>query len=149
MASLKDIRLRIDSTKNTQKITRAMKMTSAAKLRRAQHNIVNLRPYAQGLLSMIADIVVTHRVKHPLLSPSLEPKKILLVVVSSDRGLAGAFNSNVNKYADRFLREHKGQYEKVDLLVIGRKAGDYFRRRDVNPIETVLGLARDVSFSRA
>jgi F-type H+-transporting ATPase subunit gamma len=149
MASLKDIRLRIDSTKNTQKITRAMKMTSAAKLRRAQHNIVNLRPYAQGLLSMIADIVVTHRVKHPLLSPSLEPKKILLVVVSSDRGLAGAFNSNVNKYADRFLREHKGQYEKVDLLVIGRKAGDYFRRRDVNPIETVLGLARDVSFSLA
>ena len=74
MPSLKDIRSRIESTKNTQQITRAMKMVSAAKLRRAQHNIVNLRPYAHALLTMIADIAATHRVTHPLLTHSLQSK---------------------------------------------------------------------------
>jgi F-type H+-transporting ATPase subunit gamma len=95
---------------------------------------------------MIADIVVTHRVQHPLLSPAQDPQKILLVVVTSDRGLCGAFNANVNKYADRFLRANRGKYSKVDVLVIGRKASDYFRRRDVAPVDTILGLAREISF---
>ena len=89
MASLKDIRTRIDSTKNTQQITKAMKMVSAAKLRRAQHNIVHLRPYARAMLSVIADIAVTHRVDHPLLAKSFEPKKVLVVAITSDRGLCG------------------------------------------------------------
>ncbi|MGZ3722734.1 MAG: F0F1 ATP synthase subunit gamma, partial [Bdellovibrionales bacterium] len=75
MANLKDIRNRIQSVKNTQQITRAMKMVSAAKLRRAQQNIVNLRPFAQQILSVIADIASTHRVRHPLLSTNENPKK--------------------------------------------------------------------------
>ena len=149
MPSLKDIRSRIESTVNTQQITRAMKMVSAAKLRRAQHNIVNLRPYASSLLSMIADIAVTQRVSHPLLTRKSDPKKILLVVLTSDRGLCGAFNTNINKFTERFLRENRHRFETIDCLFIGRKAADYFKSRNVKPVDTILNLARDVSFDMA
>lgn len=149
MASLKDIRAKIDSTKNTQQITRAMKMVSAAALRRAQHNIVNLRPYANTILQIIADIAATQRVTHPLLTRTENPRKVLLVVLTSDRGLAGAFNTNVNKYAERYLRENRSKYDTIDLLVIGRKAADYFRRRDVKPVDTMTNLAKTVSYSLA
>src|ERR1700751_4817289 len=111
MANLKDIRSRIQSVKNTQQITRAMRMVSAAKLRRAQQNIVNLRPFARQILSVIADIVVTHRVRHPLLSTNENPKKVLLVVLTSDRGLAGGFNNNLNRYAYKFYTDNKANYE--------------------------------------
>ena len=149
MASLKDIRARIDSTKNTQQITRAMKMVSAAALRRAQHNIVNMRPYANTILQVIADIQSTQRVTHPLLTVTTEPKKVLLVVITSDRGLAGAFNTNVNKFAERYLRENAGGLDQLDLLIVGRKAADYFRRRNVQPIDTILNLAKTVSYTLA
>lgn len=149
MASLKDIRTRIDSTKNTQQITRAMKLVSAAKLRRAQHNIVNLRPYAHTLLSLIADLAATQRVQHPLLTVSEEPKKVLVVVVTSDRGLCGAFNTNINKFAERWYLENKTKYEKVDFIFVGRRALDHFRKRGVQPIESILNLAREVSYTLA
>ena len=149
MASLKDIRSRIDSTKNTQQITRAMKMTSAAKLRRAQHNILNLRPYARGLMTIVADIAATQRVSHPLLQPGEEVKNVLLVVITSDRGLCGAFNTNVNKYAERYKRENEARLNRLDFLFIGRKASDYFRRRGVKPVETMLNLAKEVSYDLA
>lgn len=149
MPSLKDIRSRIDSTKNTQQITRAMKMVSAAKLRRAQHNIVNLRPYANTLLSVIADIAATQRVSHPLLTASTQPKKILMVAVTSDRGLCGAFNTNINKYIEKFYREQRNEFEKVDFLFTGRKAADYFKRRNIQPVDTILNLAKDISYELA
>ena len=149
MPSLKDIRTRIDSTKNTQQITKAMKMVSAAKLRRAQHNIVNLRPYAQATMSVIADIASTHRIDHPLLTRSREPRSILLVVLTSDRGLCGAFNTNVNRLAEEFYRENKTKADKVDFLMVGRKAVDYFRKRGIEPIDSILNLSKDVSFSLA
>jgi F-type H+-transporting ATPase subunit gamma len=149
MPSLKDIRSRIDSTKNTQQITRAMKMTSAAKLRRAQHNIVNMRPYAHSLLGLIADIAVSKRVQHPLLSVPQDPKKILMIVVTSDRGLCGAFNTNINKFAEKFMVENRGRFEQMDFIFVGRKASEYFRRRNVTPLETILNLAKDVSYELA
>jgi F-type H+-transporting ATPase subunit gamma len=149
MPSLKDIRNRIESTKNTQSITRAMKLVSAAKLRRAQHNIVNLRPYAQTLLSLIADIKATEQVEHPLLTASANPKRILLVVLTSDRGLCGAFNTNINKYTERWYRENAPKYEKVDVIFIGRRGADYFKRHHVKPLETILNLVREVSYSLA
>lgn len=149
MPSLKDIRSRIDSTKNTQQITRAMKMVSAAKLRRAQHAIVNMRPYAHTILSVIADIAATGRVSHPLLTRKENPQKILVVVLTSDRGLCGAFNSNVNKFAERYYRENKANFEKIDFLFIGRRASDYFKRRGVQPVDTILNLAKDVSYDMA
>src|SRR3978361_2104214 len=102
MANLKDIRSRIASTKSTQQITKAMKMVSAARLRRAQENITNLRPYAKELLSVIADIAVTHRVHHPLLSDSPDPQKVLVIILTSDRGLAGGFNANINRFALKY-----------------------------------------------
>lgn len=149
MPSLKDIRLRIDSTKNTQQITKAMKMVSAAKLRRAQQNIVNMRPYAHTLLGMIADIALTKKIEHALLTRSDDPKKVLVVVITSDRGLCGAFNTNVSKFAERYLKANKEKYEKIDFLLIGRRGADYFRRRGVVGIDTILNMAKDISYEMA
>lgn len=149
MPSLKDIRLRIDSTKNTQAITKAMKLVSAAKLRRAQHNIVNLRPYANGLKTLIADIKTTQKVDHPLLNKVDAPKTVLLVVVTSDRGLCGAFNGNINKYAERWYRANATRYSKVDIIFVGRRGADYFKRHQVRPLDTILNLSRDVSYDLA
>src|ERR1043165_4209878 len=149
MASLKDIRARIDTTKNTQQITKAMKLVSAAKLRRAQHQIVNMRPYANALIKMIADIAVTNRVNHPLITMPTETKKVLLVVLTSDRGLAGAFNSNINKFAEQYYNEHKSKLEKLDFIFIGRRGNDYFARRGVKPVDAITKLDKDVSVELA
>lgn len=150
MANLKDIRSRIGSVKNTQQITRAMKMVSAAKLRRAQHNIVNLRPYAREILKVIADIKITRRVNHPLLSPpKTEPKKVLLVVVTSDRGLCGGFNANINRYAMNYYKENGPKYEQMDIICVGRKAADFFKKRNVQPRDVILNLAREISYDMA
>jgi F-type H+-transporting ATPase subunit gamma len=126
-----------------------MKMVSAAKLRRAQQNIQNLRPYAKQILSVIADIAVTHRVHHPLLSTNQEPKKVLMVVLTSDRGLAGGFNNNINRFAYRFYLENKAKYESMDFLFVGRKGSDFFKARQIQGVETLLNLAREVSYSLA
>ena len=149
MANLKDIRSRIGSVKNTQQITRAMKMVSAAKLRRAQNNIVNLRPYAKELLKVIADISITQRVSHPLLNPVADPKNVLLVVITSDRGLCGGFNANINRFAMNYYKENQSKYETMDLLCVGRKAGEFFKKRGVTPKKTILNLAREISYDLA
>jgi F-type H+-transporting ATPase subunit gamma len=149
MPSLKEYRIRIQSVKNTQQITRAMKMVSAAKLRRAQDQILNMRPYAKKLLSVIADIAVTQRVAHPLLGRSENPRRILLLVLTSDRGLCGGFNANIQRFAERYFRESRQRYDVMDVIFIGRKASDYFKRRGVPGIDTILNLAKDVSYSLA
>ncbi len=149
MPSLKDIRLKIESTKNTQQITRAMKLTSAAKLRRAQNNITNMRPYALSLRQVIADIVVTQKVSHPLIEKRSEVKKVLLVVLTSDRGLCGGFNSNINRFADNYIRENKNKYEAMDVFFIGRKGHDFFARKGVLPKDYISKLDKDISFDLA
>lgn len=131
MPSLKDIRRRIGSVKNTQQVTRAMKMVSAAKLRRAQEAILAARPYAQRLEAVLGS--VASRVGadvHPLLAER-EIRRVLLVVVTSDRGLCGGFNANVVKRAGQFLGEDaaKAGYESVELAFIGKKGRDAFKRR--------------------
>jgi F-type H+-transporting ATPase subunit gamma len=145
MASLKDIRARIDSTKNTQQITKAMKMVSAAKLRRAQNNIVNMRPYANSLIKVIADIAVTQRIKHPLLTPPHEVKKVLMVVLSSDRGLCAGFNANINKYVDQYIKANKSNFEKLDFLFVGKRANDFFVRKNTNIVRLITKLDKDIS----
>lgn len=128
MASLIDIRRRLKSVKNTQQITRAMKMVAAAKLRRAQDRVIAARPYAQALRDVLAS--VSSRVKddaHPLLA-SREEKRIALLVVAGDKGLAGAFNSNIQRAVTGLLAESRG-WESVEILPIGKKALDYWRRR--------------------
>lgn len=145
MASLKDIRARIESTKNTQQITKAMKMVSAAKLRRAQNNIVNMRPYARTLIKVIADIAVTQRIQHPLLTPRDNPRKVLVVVLSSDRGLCAGFNANINKFVDQYYRTNAGNFDKLDFFFIGKKSAEFFQRRGLSTVEVITKLDRDIS----
>lgn len=131
MANLKSIRKRIVSVKNTQKITKAMKMVAAARLRRAQQAITELRPYAvktHEVLSSVASRAGDEEI-HPLLARR-DVKKVLLVVLSSDRGLAGAFNANINKTGFRMWKELEAEGKEVSFAVIGRKGRDFFRRRD-------------------
>lgn len=149
MANLKEIRIRIDSTKNTQQITKAMKMVSAAKLRKAQHQIQNMRPYAITLKNVIADIAATQKVSHPLMVKKENPKTVLLVILTSDRGLCGGFNSGINKFADRYIAENKNRFEKIDFIFIGKRGIDYFARKGVKALENFTKLDKDISFEFA
>jgi len=129
MPSLLDIRRRIRSVKNTQQLTKAMKTVSAAKLRRAQERILSARPYAALLKKVLSNLATRiESVSHPLLESRPE-KRTLLIVVSADRGLCGAFNSNIIRTAQNFIREHR-EIE-LHLSLVGRKSRDFFRRRSV------------------
>lgn len=149
MASLKDIRARIESTKNTQQITKAMKLVSAAKLRKAQNNITNMRPYALTLRKVIADIAVTKKVTHPLMETTGEARKVLLVVITSDRGLCGAFNSNIIKFAENYYKQNKAALEKIDFFFVGRKGLDYFTKKGYQAIDSITRLDKDISYNLA
>ncbi len=149
MPSLKDIRSRIDSTKNTQKITSALKLVSAAKLRRAQQNIVNLRPYAKSLRTLIADISESQKIQHKLLKQNENSKSALYLVIASDRGLCGSFNSSIAKATEKVMAEKKGNFEKLDFIFVGRRVRDYFARRDIAPIDFITGLDKDISYELA
>jgi len=130
MPSLLDIRRRIRSVKNTQQLTKAMKTVSAAKLRRAQERVVSARPYANQLRHVLGNLSGRiENIEHPLLAVRPE-QRILLLIVTADRGLCGGFNSNLTKAAQNFLRQHSG--EDVRLFTAGRKGRDFFRRRRAN-----------------
>ncbi|MDX1630836.1 MAG: ATP synthase F1 subunit gamma [Thermoanaerobaculia bacterium] len=128
MPNLIDIRRRIRSVKNTQQITRAMKMVAAAKLRRAQDRILSTRPYALSIKKVIGNLVArSEELPHPLLDSSREEETILFVVVTGDKGLAGSFNANVLRRADERLEE----WPEVELMLLGKKGADYYRKKDV------------------
>lgn len=151
MPNLLDIRRRIRSVKNTQQLTKAMKTVSAAKLRRAQDRVFSARPYADQLKRVLGNLTARlENVIHPLLEVRPEDR-ILLVVVTADRGLCGAFNTNILRAATAFLREHASKT--VTLATAGRKGRDFFRRRGI-PIRSEFvnifskldyGHARDIS----
>jgi F-type H+-transporting ATPase subunit gamma len=137
MPSTIDIRRRIRSVKNTQQITKAMKMVAAAKLRRAQERMFAARPYAAGLRQVLASVSTRVDINaHPLLQVREPERNVVVIVVTADRGLCGAFNSNVIRAAQNFIRERN--FESVELLTIGRKAGDFFKRRPIPIRENVL-----------
>jgi F-type H+-transporting ATPase subunit gamma len=147
MANLIDIRRRIRSVKNTQQITKAVKMVAASKLRRAQNRAIASRPYATTLEATLRS--VASRVPpredgapvHPLLA-AREEKSVVLVVVSGDKGLAGGFNTNVNRAVAAFLREAPGRgITSVRLVALGKKANDFWRRRPVEILQARAGLA--------
>jgi len=151
MPSLIDIRRRVRSVKNTQQITKAMKMVSAAKLRRAQDQAIAARPYGVLLRQMLANVAQgaandPDAGSHPLLAVRPE-QRILLVVITADSGLAGAFNSNLIKLAHRFADEHKNATLSFEL--IGKKGVNYFRRRFSNIAGTHTDLFRRVKFEDA
>jgi F-type H+-transporting ATPase subunit gamma len=130
MPSLKDIRRRIGSVRKTQQITRAMRMVAAAKLRRAQAAIESARPYAERMRATLAEVAASQReVEHPMLAERSPVRRIDLVVVSSDRGLCGAFNANVLKRAERELAARRAQLEGFSLIPVGAKACEFFRHR--------------------
>jgi len=129
MASLKSIKKRIVSVKNTRQITKAMKMVSAAKLRRAQENVVAARPYAKKLAEVLQNLSANLEGDlHPLLEKR-EAKKLLLIVLTSDRGLCGGFNSNLCKAGDRYIKEKADSYEQINVMTVGRKGYEFLRSR--------------------
>ncbi len=130
MANLLDIRRRIRSVKNTQQITKAMKMVSAAKLKRAQDRVVAARPFANKMMQVLGDLSAstTDDFTHPLLNTRGD-ERYLIVFVTADKGLAGAFNANLIKAAQAFLKEHAGKT--IEMIAVGRKGRDFFRRRDM------------------
>ena len=129
MANLKAIKKRIVSVKNTSKITKAMKMVSAAKLRRAQENVVAARPYAKKLGEVLGRLTAISDADASPLQQKREVKNALLLVVTSDRGLCGGFNTNLCKAADRFVNEHKAEYPSISVMTIGRKGYEYLKNR--------------------
>src|SRR5579883_158626 len=151
MPSLIDIRRRIRSVRNTQQITKAMKMVSAAKLRRAQERAIESRPYAQMMARMLSNVAAAVAQSDtledlPLLAVR-EEKRIQLIVVSSDRGLAGAFNSNLLRLVQRFIDDQRSAEIRVE--VIGKKARDYFRKRNFVVTGEHIGIVEKPSYDRA
>jgi F-type H+-transporting ATPase subunit gamma len=151
MPSLIDIRRRIRSVKNMQQITKAMKMVSAAKLRRAQEHAVASRPYAKMMNRVLSNIAAasagSQEVADLPLLQTRDEKRIQLIVVSSDTGLAGAFNSNLLRLAQRFADEH-GQAE-LRVETIGRKSRDYFRKRKFNITGEHIGIVEKPNIDKA
>jgi F-type H+-transporting ATPase subunit gamma len=147
MSTLRDIKRRITSVTNTEQITKAMKMVAASRLRRAQEAILASRPYAHKMLEVLSSLALrTNPQAHPLLQ-AREPEKVDIIVVTSDRGLCGAFNSNIIRQAEQFIREHP--HWEFTLHLVGRKANDYFKRRDFNIRTVSLNILSDISFPHA
>ncbi len=130
MPSLKDIRKRISSVKGTQKITKAMKMIAAAKLRKAQDAIINTRPYARRINELIKGLSETQGGwMHPLMIPSEEVKHITIVVLTADKGMCGSFNGNIIRFAERKVEELKKEGKQVSLALAGKKGAQFFTSR--------------------
>ncbi|GMQ82755.1 MAG: ATP synthase F1 subunit gamma [Rhodothermia bacterium] len=153
MASLRDIRDRIASVKNTQQVTRAMKMVAAAKLRRAQENIFKTRPYAYKIGEITGHLKSQlDPLSHPLFYPRDETNAVLLVVVTADRGLAGAFNSNIIKLTEQTIQERYQSHQDagtLHLLCVGRKGHEYFEKREYSLVGDFRGVFGHLTFDTA
>jgi F-type H+-transporting ATPase subunit gamma len=150
MPNLLDIRRRIKSVKNTQQITKAMKMVSAAKLKRAQDRVVTARPFANKMTEVLGELATRtdEDFHHPLLDLRGD-QRYLLVLVTADKGLCGAFNTNLTKAAQAFIRENADK--SIELVAIGRKGRDFFRNRHASIVAEYIGLTGKgrVEFSEA
>ena len=153
MATLKDIRTRIKSIKSTQQVTKAMKMVSAAKLRRAQDSAILARPYAAKLKEMLGSLSArVDTTLNPLLSARDEVKKVLVVLITSDRGLCGAFSANIIKLAQKIVTEDFGDLHragKVEILCAGTKGNDFFRKRGYEIVKAYPGVFQNLHFGIA
>jgi F-type H+-transporting ATPase subunit gamma len=151
MAGLKEVRIRIASVKSTQQITNAMKMVAASKLRKAQNAIIKLRPYAAKLREILQNLSASiDDSEENVFSQERKPEKILLVVINSNRGLCGAFNSNIIKMAVNLTEttyHHQFTRNNVSFITIGRKASEYFRKRKYQVIESHDELFDQLTFA--
>jgi F-type H+-transporting ATPase subunit gamma len=147
MPNILDIRRRIRSVKNTQQITKAMKMVSAAKLRRAQERVMSARPYAQKILSVLNSLVTRSEDQtHPLLEDR-GGERIQVVVITADKGLCGAFNSNIIKAAQNFIGEHR--HRQLTLNCVGRKGRDFFRKGSLPLAHESVNIFARLDYSHA
>jgi F-type H+-transporting ATPase subunit gamma len=150
MPNLLDIRRRIKSVKNTQQITKAMKMVSAAKLKRAQDRVVTARPFANKMMEVLAELAkrTDENFHHPLLDARGD-QRYLVVLITADKGLCGAFNTNLTKAAQSFIKSHPDK--DIELMAIGRKGRDFFKNRNATIMSEAIGLTGKgrVDFSEA
>ncbi|MDR8391126.1 ATP synthase F1 subunit gamma [Aliifodinibius sp. S!AR15-10] len=151
MANLRDIRNRIESIKNTQQITRAMKMVAAAKLRKAQNRIIETRPYASKMKEVVARLVKNSGDQNVLMRKPEKTENILFIVVSSDRGLCGAFNNNLFKKVQAHIEENFSAYQKsgdLSLVTLGKKATKHFGKRNYKLRDQDPNFYDDLEFSK-
>ncbi len=152
MANLRDIRNRIESIKNTQQITRAMKMVAAAKLRKAQDRIIETRPYASKMKEVVGRLVKNSTGENVLLNEPETTDNVLFIVVSSDRGLCGAFNNNLFKKVESTIEEDYAEYHEsgnLSLICIGRQATKHFGKRDYKIAQELPGFWDEIKFQKA
>ncbi|MBI5100108.1 MAG: ATP synthase F1 subunit gamma [Nitrospirae bacterium] len=146
MATLRDIKRRITAVKNTKQITKAMKMVAASKLRKAQTRMIEMRPYADKMNEVIAGMSGDGEGLHPLLVQ--RPRKTVeVVILTSDRGLCGAFNTNILKAAEKLIAKRKEENFNVSISVVGKKAFDYFKRRNIATRNSWVGISGKMSYS--
>jgi len=148
MATLRDIKRRINAVKSTRQITKAMKMVAAAKLRKAQLRMLQMRPYADKMDELLKILSLTPETDiHPLLS--VRPRKTIeVVVITSDRGLCGAFNANILRTASGFIKDKRAEgFENISVSVIGKKALDYFKRRNIKIRKSWVGISGHLTYS--
>lgn len=154
MATLRDLKLRIVGIKNTQQITKAMKMVAAARLRRAQENVISARPYSKRIADMLEHLLsVENNYTNPLIEKrEVDNEKVAIVVVTSDRGLCGAFNMNVIRSAEELIRDkYQSNHQNDDLYLycIGKKGNDYFSKRNYNIVQSHIGIFSGLNFEFA
>ena len=149
MATLRDIQKRIKAVENTKKITKAMKMVAAAKLRKVQSRMMDLRPYADKMHDVLISLAKgADRESHPLLA--FRPRKTVeVVVVTADRGLCGAFNTNILEAAQKAIDNYKNEGFEVSISTVGKKAREYFKRRNIAVRNSWTGISGSVRFSSA
>ncbi|MDO6437732.1 ATP synthase F1 subunit gamma [Cyclobacterium sp. 1_MG-2023] len=145
MANLKEVKERINSVSSTQQITKAMKMVAAAKLRRAQEKIVQMRPYSQKLTSILNNISSgAEGVSDIVYAQERSVANLLIVPITSDKGLCGAFNSNIIKATNVVIKEHQG--ENITVMPVGKKAHDFFKKQDYTLVSDHAGLFENITF---
>jgi F-type H+-transporting ATPase subunit gamma len=153
MPTLKDIRIRLKGIKSTQQVTKAMKMVAAAKLRRAQERAIQARPYAAKLKDMLASLSAKVDTSlNPLLSPRPEVNKVLVILITSDRGLCGGFNTNIIKQAQKVIHEdYADLYKKggVSMICAGSRGNDFFRKRGYTIVKGYPGVFQNLDYSIA
>ena len=148
MATLRDIKLRIKGVKSTQQITKAMKMVAAAKLRRATESVLNARPYAKKISVLLSSLVIEDEKQANPLFADREVKNVAVVVVTADRGLCGAFNTNIIKESVRYLEEEvKQKGLNYQLYCLGKKGSDYFGRRNYNISAAYPGIFSHINYT--
>lgn len=151
MANLRDIRNRIESIKNTQQITKAMKMVAAAKLRKAQNRIIETRPYASKMQEIVARLVGSAKEENLLLKQPETTDQVLFIIIGSDRGLCGGFNNNLFKEVKKRIEKDFAEYKQNDtlsLITIGRKATKHFGKREYNIVQEFPGFFDELHFSQ-